>query len=89
LIDSGAELVLSFRPVPLLDAAPADVPHASGMGGARLLLHFHTGGSPEEAMATLAVGKGDLERDGNVSVQFRSPFVPTIPGTDCYTDALW
>jgi hypothetical protein len=89
VIDSGAELVLSFRPVPLLDAAPADVPHASGMDGARLLLHFHTGGSPEDAMATLAAGKVDLERNGQVSVRFRSPFVPAIPGTDCYTDALW
>jgi hypothetical protein len=89
VIDSGAELVLSFRPVPLLDAAPPDVPHASGMSGARLLLHFHTGGSPEDAMAALAVGRSDPERDGQVSVRFRSPFVPTIPGTDCYTDALW
>ena len=77
----GAELVLVFRPVPLHGERPDDVPTASGMADARLLLHFYGAGSPEHAMAALA-------NDDRATVRFRSPFVPTIPGTDCYTDAL-
>jgi hypothetical protein len=81
-IARGAALVLTFRPVPLLDDRPADVPSATGTGDFRLLLHFHDGGSAEDAMAALAAAD-------RATVRFRSPFVPTIPGTDCYTDALW
>jgi len=85
---TGAELILSFRPVPLLENAPPDVPRATGMSDTYLQLHFHEDGSPEAAMAAL----GDLWaplHPGRVQLRFLSPFVPTIPGSDKYTDELW
>jgi hypothetical protein len=85
---TGADLVLSFRPVPLLDKAPADVPRATGMDNTYLQLHFHHDGSPAAAMAAL----GDLwasQRPSGARLRFLSPFVPTIPGSDKYTDELW
>ena len=31
----------------------------------------------------------DLERDGIGRMLWTPPFIPTIPGTDTYTDQLW
>jgi hypothetical protein len=86
---TGAQLVLSFQPVPLLDSAPTDVPRATGISDTYLHLHFHGGGSPESAMAALADLWSPLEQSGGATLRFLSPFVPTIPGTDAYTDDLW
>jgi hypothetical protein len=86
---TGAELVLSFQPVPLLDNAPADVPRASGLSNSYLHLHFHNGGSPEGAIATLIDLWTPLEQSGAATLRFLSPFVPTIPGSDAYTGELW
>lgn len=85
---TGAELVLSFRPVPLLDNAPADVPRATGMANTYLQLHFHDSGSPAAATAALKDLWASRTPSG-ARLRFLSPFVPTIPGSDKYTDELW
>jgi hypothetical protein len=81
-IDAGADLVCAFEPVELLESRPGDVPRATGALGALTVLHFFSQGSPESALRSL-----EGQQSGNV--RFRSAFLPTVPGTDCYTDALW
>ena len=58
------------------------------MANTYLQLHFHDGGSPAAAMATL----NDLwasQTPSGARLRFLSPFVPTVPGSDKYTDELW
>jgi hypothetical protein len=88
LAETGAELILSFSPVPLLEGAAADVPRAS-VGDTYLNLHFHRKAEPEQVMADLRKTTEQLEGNHFGRVQFVSPFVPTVPGTDRYVDELW
>ena len=78
---------LSFSPLPLLIDAPGDVPRTPPSETRFLHLYFldeHPGQSWEKTFATLP------ERFGNqATVIWASPFIPTIPGTDAYTDQLW
>jgi hypothetical protein len=45
--------------------------------------------APAHAAAEAAKQAAALEADGLGRVLWSSPFRPTIPGTDTYTDALW
>lgn len=85
---SAAAMCLAFTPLPLLVDAPGDVPRSTEDDVRFLLLHF-LDRDPAEVWDAEFAGHGEeLERTGLGEVLFASPFIPTIPGTDAYTDQL-
>ena len=89
LAGSSASLCLSFSPVPLLHDAPSDVPRAAADEGRFLHLYFLDEAPSQSWQQTFAGLGEDLERSGRARLVWASPFVPTVPGTDTYTDRLW
>jgi hypothetical protein len=79
-VGAGIGQTLVCSPLPLLDDAPSDVPR-TGDSDEVLLLHF-LDAEPTEVWADHFAGNPHGAR-------WSSPFVPTIPGTDTYTDQLW
>jgi hypothetical protein len=77
--DSGIGQTLVASPLPLLTDAPSDVPRTGG--DELLLLHF-LDDDPVTVWTKEFAGRTD-------GVVWSSPFLPTIPGTDTYTDQLW
>jgi hypothetical protein len=86
---TSAQLILAFTPRQLLDDAPGDVPRASDMDGTVLMLHFHGDVPADAVMAGVGAARTELEGLERARLRFASPFIPTIPATDCYTDQLW
>lgn len=84
--DIGQTLLL--RPIPLPEGAPVTQPGMDGLRSRSLLLRFGDG-TPAHAGAQAADQLADLEADGLGRLLWSSPFRPTIPGTDTYTDQLW
>jgi hypothetical protein len=81
--DSPVALVLSFRGVPLPPNAPVTQPGTDGVEHRELQLWFadrepHDWWSSVESYAA-----------SDARVRWAAPFIPTIPGTDRYTDQLW
>jgi hypothetical protein len=86
---SAAAMCLSFRPVGIPDDAPADVPRVSGDERRFLHLYF-LDRDPSDVWEEEFAGHGkELEASGMGRVLLAAPFIPTIPGTDTYTDRLW
>ena len=81
--------VLGFSPLPLLADAPGDVPRDDKVDDRVLLLGF----IDEDPTASFDAVFGSLgaavEAAGVGRVQWASPFIGTVPGTDTYTDQLW
>jgi hypothetical protein len=44
---------------------------------------------PEDWWPAVQSYADQLAADGTGTVRWASPFIPTIPGTDRYTDQLW
>jgi hypothetical protein len=86
---SPAALVLSFSPMPLLGDAPSDVPRSEG--SERRFLHMYfLDSDPKESWDSMFAGHGaELAGTGLGRVLWASPFIPTVVGTDTYTDQLW
>jgi hypothetical protein len=82
------ELELGFTPIPL----PADAP-VSQQGHDRLdgcLLHLSfTAADPATWWDDQRAAATRLTDDGIGEMLWTAPFVPTLPGTDTYTDQLW
>ena len=72
------ELVLGFTPIPLPADAPVSQQGHDLLDGCVLTLSFTT-------TAAADVPRGDSTGD----LLWAAPFIPTIPGTDTYTDELW
>jgi hypothetical protein len=86
---SDADLVAAFTPIALEVDAPGDVPREAASDRRTLLLWF-LNTPPEVAWETLIVEhRRRLEESGLGTVVAALPFIPTIPGTDTYTDKLW
>ena len=81
-------LVLSFRGVPLPPNAPVTQPVSDGADRRELQLWF---ADAEPAGWWAAVGDyaDTVAESGTGTVRWASPFIPTVPGTDRYTDQLW
>ena len=89
LAGSPARLVVAADPLPLLIDAPGDVPRSAPDDRRQLTLWF-LDTSPHAAWDTvIAAHRSALEQSGRATVVAALPFVPTIPGTDTYTDQLW
>ncbi len=86
---TSAGLVGAFTPLPLLIDAPGDVPRQEASDRRTLLLWF-LDDSPLEAWdPVVSAHRQALEASGLGTVVAALPFIPTIPGTDTYTDQLW
>jgi hypothetical protein len=86
---SDADLVAAFTPLALGGDAPGDVPRESANDRRTLLLWFFNT-PPEVAWEPVVVAhRRRLEESGLGTVVAALPFIPTIPGTDTYTDKLW
>jgi hypothetical protein len=84
-----AGLVAAFTPLPLLIDAPGDVPRQEADDRRTLLLWFLDEHPAQAWQATVGRHREHLEQAGLGSVVAALPFIPTIPGTDTYTDQLW
>jgi hypothetical protein len=86
---TDADLVAAFTPIALEVDAPGDVPREAASDTRTLLLWFLN--TPPEASwePTIAEHRRLLEASGKGKVVAALPFIPTIVGTDTYTDQLW
>jgi hypothetical protein len=86
---TDAALVAAFTPLPLLIDAPGDVPRQEATDRRTLLLWFLDDHPATSVTGVIAEHRRILEASGKGTVVAALPFVPTIPGTDNYTDRLW
>jgi hypothetical protein len=82
------ELELGFTPIPLPADAPVSQQGHDRLGGCVLNLSFTTT-SPASWWEEQRAAAERLRADGLGEMLWTAPFIPTIPGTDTYTDQLW
>jgi hypothetical protein len=87
LRDSPAGLVVGWEPLPL----QVDIPGVARSEGLerRVLLVWFMDEPPAESWATIQAARESIESAGHGTVIAALPYIPTIPGTDTYTDQLW
>jgi hypothetical protein len=86
---TDADLVAAFTPIALEVDAPGDVPREAANDNRTVLLWF-LNTPPEVAWEpVIAEHRRRLEGAGKGAVVAALPFIPTIVGTDTYTDKLW
>jgi len=84
-----ARLVVAADPLPLLIDAPGDVPRSEADDRRQLTLWFLDTDPKDAWDEVVAAHRSSLETAGMGRVVAALAFVPTIPGTDTYTDELW
>jgi hypothetical protein len=82
------ELEIGFSPIPLPRDAPVSQQGHDRLDGCLLNLSF-TSAAPDTWWAEQRLAADALRADGIGEMLWTAPFVPTIPGTDTYTDQLW
>jgi hypothetical protein len=86
---SPVAMTLAFTPMPKAPWWPKAAPEVPGVGERIVLLHF-VEATPSESWDPYFAKLGpSLEETGRVRVRLVAPFIPTVPGTDSYTDQLW
>lgn len=85
----GPDLIVNATPLPLLDDAPPDVPRVANQDRRFLQVHFLTHDSKDMWTEGYSRFGGDLESSGIAKHLWTAPFIPTVFGTDTYTDRLW
>ena len=92
LADSPIAMASTWSPIGRDDGVTDQAPMALGSppgGEERSLQQFFVESDPEECWdAFVDYGKA-LEADGRAKVALAAPFIPTVVGTDTYTDELW
>jgi len=88
LAGTAPELSLGFTPIPLPADAPVTQQGHDRLDGCLLVLSFTTDAPPAGWEAWRATAHR-LAEDGVGEVLWAAPFIPTVPGTDTYTDQLW
>ncbi len=92
LAGSPIAMASSWSPVGRDDDVTDRAPMALGSppgGGERTLQVFFVESDPSECWdAFVDYGKA-IDADGKASVALAAPFIPTVVGTDTYTDELW
>jgi len=89
LSGTSARLVVAADPLPLLIDAPGDVPRSEADDRRQLTLWFLDSDPSEDWERTVLAYRKALETSGTGNVVTALAFIPTIPGTDTYTDRLW
>jgi hypothetical protein len=82
------ELELGFTPIPLPPDAPVTQQGHDMLDGCLLNLSFTTT-EPSAWWDEQRAAAARLEADGIGEMLWTAPFIPTLPGTDTYTDQLW
>jgi len=82
------ELEAGFLPIPLPEGAPVTQRGMEHLDRRVLNLSFTTA-SPDTWWDEQHAAATQLERDGIGRMLWTAPFIPTIPGTDAFTDELW
>ena len=82
------DLALAFAPIPLPAGAPVTQIGLDRIEGCLVDLSFSRS-SAAGAWDAHRAAANELERTGLGRVLWSAPFLPTIPGTDAYTDELW
>jgi hypothetical protein len=88
LAGSSAAMCLQFTPVPIPDEAPADIPRVAEDDRRILQLYFLDRDPAEVWSDEFARLDDAIGASGKATFVWASPFIPTIPGTDMYTDQL-
>ena len=86
---TAAGLVAGFTPQALRADAPSDVPRAAASDDRTMLLFFLDASPLECYDETIGAFSRALEDSGRATMIAALPFIPTIPGTDRYTDELF
>jgi hypothetical protein len=84
----GIGHTMLFEPIPLAEDAPVTQKGIGDLSRRSLLMRFADVAPAEAAAQATAVDQA-FATDGLGTVLWSSPFRPTIPGTDTYTDELW
>jgi hypothetical protein len=85
---SPVSQVLAFTMVPLHDDAPADMPRTEMFDSLVLTLWFLDDAAEARWPSCFADLPRDVDDGGVGRVEWMSPFLPTIPGTDRHMDQL-
>jgi hypothetical protein len=85
---SPVALVLTFTGVPLPPGAPVTQPGTEGLETRELQLWFAED-EPDAWWDQARAYAEEVAASGAGVVRWASPFLPTVPGTDRYTDQLW
>jgi hypothetical protein len=85
---TSVPLVVAADPLPLLVDAPGDVPRSEADDRRQLTLWFLDAHPGQVWQEVVVAHRQALEKQGH-SMVAALPFIPTIPGTDTYTDRLW
>jgi hypothetical protein len=89
LASSPVALASAFTPRPKEPWWPAAAPEVEGVGR-RLAITCFLETDPRTAWHDCFVPLVEaIERGGRGRVLLAAPFIPTLPGTDAYTDQLW
>lgn len=89
LADSTAAMCLALEPLPLPPDAPSYVARPDGIERRSLHLYFLEE-DPRQSWDRLFAPQAEQLRDSGLGrVVYAAPFIPTIPGSDRYTDELW
>ena len=89
LSGSGAGLCLALRPYPLPESVAQNVPHTPGMERRILLLYFLENDPRECWESVLQSARAGLADGRHGAIVYAAPFIPTVPGSDRYSDDLW
>jgi hypothetical protein len=84
----GVDLAVGWIPIPLPADAPVTQKGLEHLDRRQMLLAF-TPGSPVDAWPSIRRAATDFDAASTGHVVWASPFIPTIPGTNAYTDDLW
>ncbi len=91
MADSGVASMVSWRYIPMgegTENAPMDLGMPPG-GPDRHLQFFFLDEDPQSHWQRFRDYADELEQSASGHVVFAAPFIPTIVGTDTYTDQLW
>jgi len=80
--------VSAWKSAPLLDSAPAFVPR-DPEADRRVLQLYHLEADPREGWDGFREWAAEIDGSGIMRTVWCGPWIPTIIGTDTYTDQLW
>jgi hypothetical protein len=84
--------IVAMTPIPLPEGAPVTQPPNPGQEHRTALLCFcddDPAASWDDTFGDGGALRAAIEGSGQQSISWIAPFVPTVPGTDRYTDQLW
>jgi len=90
-VESVSSWTVWHRPPPPAAAEDASVPSLATAGGSpdRLVQLAFLNEGPEDLWPRFVEYAAAVDAGGKGTVVFAAPFVPTVVGTDTYTDQIW